>query len=338
MLDKFDKKVLEQLKFFLKEINKREVLIQEGKKDSYKEPHPALQIDVMYWHPNRTRHDEVDWLMKYVFHPDVTFTNKILNSFAVKFYGPSQAVLNAIGREEYSTRNLIDFDRLPEDKDYMREIDANLIAAKEAGKQQWGTTELRTSLQTAAKHHAGHSRTSNMIEWIASFKTDGLIKFYEGGPSMEQAFNKITSYRGIGNYYGYHSNSNLARCFDIAMNENEDFVVAGPGASATLDRLWPDHKKHKVSYQDMLLYMRDHQDQIFEHDKIDHKALTQTLKPGQNVDFLTSFGCEITSCQFNVFTRFVENPDLIERRKLEVNKEKKKVKEAPEPISNLLEF
>lgn len=74
---------------------------------------------------------------------------------------------------------------------------------------------------------------------------------------MEQVFNnKLTSYRGIGNYYGYHTNANLARCFDLSMNENEDFVIAGPGAAATLKRIYPDAKKDKVSEQDILLYKR----------------------------------------------------------------------------------
>ena len=320
MIDKFDKTVLEDLKHFLKQINNREVLISNGKPDEYKEPHHALQIDVMYWHPNRTRHDEVDWLMKYIFHDGVSFTNKILNSFVVKFYGPSQAILNALNETEYSTSHLIDFDRLPNDKSYMDFLDKNLVIAREQKKVQWGKTELRTSLQTAARNFAGHSRWVNMIEWIASFKTDGLVDFYAKGPTMKQSFDRITQYAGIGNYYGYHSNANLSRCFDVTINENEDFVIAGPGAMATLNRLYPGHKKDKVSPMDILLYMRDNQDKIFEHDDIDKQALTQTLKPGQTVDYLTSFGCEITCCQFSVFERFKAQPELIDRRKLEIRK------------------
>ena len=73
---------------------------------------------------------------------------------------------------------------------------------------------------------------------------------------------------------------------------------------------------------DILLYIRDNQDKIFEHDDIDKQALTQTLKPNQMVDRLTSFGCEITCCQFNVYSRFLQNPALIDNRKLEVNKKK----------------
>lgn len=323
MIDKFDKTVLAELKYFLKQINLREVLIAENRAAEYKEPHPALQIDVMYWHPNRTRHDEVDWLMKYIFCPEVSFTNKILNSFAVKFYGPSQAILNAINETTYSPQHLIDFDRLPHDKAYLAFIDQNLLDAREAGKEQWGKTELRTSLQTSAGKFAGHKRWSNMIEWIASFKTDGLIDFYAAGPTMEQSFNKITEYAGIGNYYGYHSNSNLARCYDISINENEDFVIAGPGAMATITRLYPNYKKDKVDPMTLLLYIRDNQDKIFEHDDIDRKALTQYLKPTQLVDSLTSFGCEITCCQFSVYSRFKQSPELIDRRKLEVNKKVK---------------
>lgn len=348
MIDKFDKVVLAQLKYFLKEINKREVLIQQGRKDEYVEPNPALQIDVMYWHPNRTRHGEVEWLMKYIFNEKVSFTNMILNSFAVKFYGPAQAILNAIGKDEFSTDNLIDFERLPEDKDYMEFIRQNLLRARAEKKEQWGTTELRTSLQTAAREHVGgkvgETDWSDMIAWISSFKNDGLIDFYASGPTMRQAFDRITSYRGIGNYYGYHANSNLARCYAVSMNENEDFVIAGPGAHKTLERLYPNAKKDKVMDQDILLYLRDNQDWIFEHEDIDKLALSQHLKPTQFVDRLTSFGCEILCCQASVYARFMENPQLIDARKLELNKEKKKAaKEAQKQstekkAASLLEF
>lgn len=348
MIDKFDKKILAELKFFLKEINKREALIMDGRPDEYIEPCDALQIDVMYWHPNRTRHGEVDWLMKYIFNEDVSFTNKILNSMAVKFYGPAQAILNAINKDEFSSSNLIDFERLPEDVDYQEEIRRNLLRAREEKKEQWGTTELRTSLQQAAREYCGgkvgETDWANMIEWIASFKKDGLIDFYETRPTMEQAFKKLTSYKGIGNYYGYHANSNLARCYDVSMNENEDFVIAGPGAHKTIEKLYPNQKRDKVSDQEILLYIRDHQDIIFEHDAIDRQALSQYLKPTQPVDFLTSFGCEITCCQFGVYQRFLEKPELINARKLEVNKEKKKtvekerLKSVSAVASSLLEF
>jgi hypothetical protein len=348
MIDKFDKTVLEELRFFLKEINKREVLISEGRKEEYVPPNDALQIDVMYWHPNRTRHGEVDWLMKYIFKEEVSFTNKILNAFAVKFYGPAQAILNAINETEFSSKNLIDFERLPDDKDYQEWIRENLQRARDEKKEQWGTTELRTSLQTAAREYCGgavgETDWANMIEWIASFKKDGLIDFYASRPTMEQAFKQLTSYRGIGNYYGYHANSNLARCYDISMNENEDFVIAGPGAHKTIEKLYPNQKKDKVSDMQILLYIRDNQDIIFNHEDVDRKALSQHLKPTQHVDYLTSFGCEITCCQFGVYQRFLEKPELINARKLEVNKEKKKEaakdreRAAAQKAAGLLEF
>ena len=61
------------------------------------------------------------------------------------------------------------------------------------------------------------------------------------------------------------------------MNENEDFVIAGPGASATLERLYPGHRKDKVDDMQILLYLRDNQDKIHPLDTVEGDGLERAI-------------------------------------------------------------
>lgn len=93
----------------------------------------------------------------------------------------------------------------------------------------------------------------------------------------------------------------------------------------------------KIKYLNKIYYyIRDNQEKLFELNDIDKRALSQELKPGQYVSTLTSFDCEILCCQNNVFNRFKQEPELINRRKLNVIKEQKLIKSSNK--SNLLVF
>jgi hypothetical protein len=62
---------------------------------------------------------------------------------------------------------------------------------------------------------------------------------------MPTSYNFLSSFRGIGNYYGYHFSSNLARMPEIGtlikndqignLSEDDDFIAAGTGAMDTLN-------------------------------------------------------------------------------------------------------
>lgn len=338
MKDKFDENVLERLSFFLEEVLKREKKVIEGAPYDYVQPDEALHPEIKYWSPNHTTHHDLQWLLQCVYNDDVSFTNQVMNTLVVKFFGPNECILNCLGEEQFRPGLVIDFERLPQDKDYLKFIHENLLAARAMKKPMWGTYELHTSLQTAAKHHAGHSDWSNMIEWIASMK-DNLVTFYQRKDvTMEDSFNKLCEYRGIGAYYGYNTSIKLARIKGVAITEDEEFVVAGSGATKTLNELYPNMKKDKVTPPDVLRYLRDNQSTIFGIDFSQYTdVLRQELKPHEAnkkllEDRMTIFGIEVTCCQFSVYNRFLENPDLIDRRKVPFNV-------APaEPRPILLEF
>ena len=143
---------------------------------------------------------------------------------------------------------------------------------------------------------------------------------------MKGSYEYLTALRGIGPYYGYHFSSNLARmpgvgsrsiieiehkeAFDKLgishgeLDEDADFVVAGPGASATLKALFPTVAINPATTMFLLLQIRDMQHKFLDiSSDLDYKYHSEATELGR----FTTFGCEIASCQFNVFRRLREN-------------------------------
>jgi hypothetical protein len=169
-------------------------------------------------------------------------------------------------------------------------------------------------------------RTSDMIAWLKSL-TPEWTRFYKTKPTMKESYEYLTALRGIGPYYGYHFSSNLSRmpgvgsrsiievehkeAFDKLgiehgeLDEDADFVVAGPGASATLKALFPTVTINSKTTMFLLLQIRDMQHKFLDiSSEMDYKYLVEATELGR----FTTFGCEIASCQFNVFCRLRDNP------------------------------
>jgi hypothetical protein len=142
---------------------------------------------------------------------------------------------------------------------------------------------------------------------------------------MKGSYEFLTTLRGIGPYYGYHFSSNLSRmpgvgsrsiieiehkeAFDRLgithgeLDEDADFVVAGPGASATLKNLFPSVAINPKTTMFLILKIRDMQHKFLDISKeMDYKYLTEATELGR----FTTFGIEIALCQFNVFCRLRE--------------------------------
>jgi hypothetical protein len=315
--------VLKEFGRFVNAINERELLKQQGKGYSYvpadhfnEDEKRALDIEVMYWHPNRSHHDEVMWLNRVVFNDRVEFRDKVLNSAVVKFYGPSEAVEVAAGQKD----SYVDFMKFRVDSDYRERCLHNLNTTK---KSIWGKTELRTSLQTAARNYMRYQtgdmnrkmHASDILSWVSSFEDKGLIEFFQNQPTIEESYRELTKRPGIGAYYGYHFTCNLSRCEDLQMDENEDFCVPGPGACQTLGQLYPGLSPKK--YMDAILEIKKDQESLLEYDVKWIPAFEKNkLNPDPDAYRLTTFGVEIACCQFSVFQRFVSNPGLISKRKI----------------------
>ena len=168
-------------------------------------------------------------------------------------------------------------------------------------------------------------RTSDMIIWIMSMAPK-WIEFYSTKPTMQESYEYLTSIRGIGPYYGYHFSSNLARMPGIGsaeliekehkdsfnklgiehgkLDENADYVVAGPGACATLKELFPGVPINAATSMFLILHLRDHQHKYLDiSSQMDYKYMQEATELGQ----FTTFGVEIACCQYNVFSRLSTN-------------------------------
>lgn len=361
---------------FIKEFNKREWSVRIGKTHESFEDYAQRGYThrsefgtgfvvsgrpVPYFHPNRSFHDEIIWLNGRLYYDKtVNFTNKLINSAIVKFYGPSRTLDIITGYASdlpYLTRTktpYIDFDRLREDEEYEYTLLSNIEIAASHKQQIWGTTELRTSLQIACRNYSRERlslldkrglsfnnktiipkstspntdrkmRTSDMIVWLKSL-TEEWVRFYSTKPTMQGSYEYLTSMRGIGPYYGYHFSSNLARLPGIgapplidreygdafkslgiehgALDENAPYVMAGPGATATLKRLFPTFTINVTTSMKLLIYIRDNQHKFLDiSSEMDYKYHTEATELGE----FTTFGSEIAACQFNVFCRLKDN-------------------------------
>jgi hypothetical protein len=175
-------------------------------------------------------------------------------------------------------------------------------------------------------------RTSDMIVWIKSMAPQ-WIEFYKTKPTMKQSYEYLTATRGIGPYYGYHFSSNLARMPGIGaaslidreyavafsklgidhgnLDENADYVVAGPGACATLKCLFPNVAINASTSMHLILHLRDNQHKYLDiSSEMDYKYMREATELGQ----YTTFGVEIACCQFNVFQRLSTNANAAAAR------------------------
>lgn len=362
---------------FVREFNKREWSVRIGKTHESFEDYVKTGYEhqesfgtgfviegrpIPYFHPNRSFHDEIIWLNNNLYYnPEVSFDNRLANSAIVKFYGPSRTLSIITGQADdlpYLVRTekpYIDFERLKSDREYEYTLLSNINLASANKESLWGTTELRTSLQIAARNHARTApsvyhhrslteprtgqvvvqagvdaedrkmRPSDMIVWIKSL-ADEWSRFYKTKPTMKESYEYLTEIRGIGPYYGYHFSSNLARMPGVghgsiiqvehaeafeslnishgALDEDADYVVAGPGASATLKCLFPTLPINSKTTMAMILMIRDQQQKYLDiSSEMDYKYLSEATELGR----FTTFGVEIACCQFNVFNRLKDN-------------------------------
>ena len=369
-----DDELVKELGAFIREFNRREWMVRIAKQCSFSEyysqgrdnPHKedfahGFQVNgnpVPYFHPNRSFHDEIIWLNNNLFYDEsVSFEDKLLNSAIVKFYGPSATLKVIVDGTDWK---YINFDRFNKNDKYAHKLMSNIEAAKLDGQRLWGTTELRTSLQTASRNYARtmpslidmqgslcgrvdsmsesdvtsrKMRPSDMIHWI-DYLSREWIPFYKTKPNMEESFNFLTKTRGIGDYYGYHFSSNLARMPGIGaasligaeyadefaklgiehgnLDEDAEYVVAGPGSSKTIKRLIPDMPMNQKTTNRVLLAIRDNQYNFFGINE--DMAAMRHLKEASELGRYTMFGCEISCCQFNVFAQCKDNYKLASKR------------------------
>ena len=281
----------------------------------------AMRPEVSYWNPNRSKHAEVYWLENYVFKPEISSINKICNAMAVKFVGRPTLTLKACDTHDYN--KIIDFEKYKSDLKYYEWINNNLDNDK-WNIPVWGTTQLQTSLQTAARNYVREVdktptikfKLSHMIRWISHLNNLGMTDIVTNPNNrLRDVVYWLKEFRGIGPYFSYHPPCNFSRDKDLPhIDENDDICTIGPGAKRGLEYVWPDVKfTNNNIMEEYILSVRDYQHEFFEFKNDDQEYYKMNLERGGN---LTTFGTEITFCQFSVFLDIKDNPIAQQKRML----------------------
>lgn len=292
--------------------------------DDYTWDEPALAPEVAYFNPQLTLEAGAQRIAKYIVQADISLEEKICNTLVKHFYGPTE-IHQILTREKDPKKALIDFARLHEDREYAREINDNLEHAVSLGIPVYDTTAVRTSLFGEAnsfvtKKHGLAERNKdrvNLLIWIASFLYDGTVDKIRESKTLRESFNTLTALAGVGNYYGYHNSITNSINPQIHFSHDDRFTVAGPGAKATLTKLFG---KVKVSHDDQIIWFRENYEEFIGPIEVDPRAHNLSAGDGlcfaEPQDGLKTSGTEVALCQFGVYTRLRDNPHLIGRRRI----------------------
>ena len=105
--------------------------------------------------------------------------------------------------------------------------------------------------------------------------------------TMEEAFNIIKNYPLIGNFMAYQLVTDINYSEIVNWREDE-FTVAGPGSLRGIKKCFID--KGKMSNEDIIRYMYEHQDEEFKRLNLDFKRIGN--RPLQLIDCQNIF-CEL---------------------------------------------
>jgi hypothetical protein len=295
----------------------------------------ALAPDVEFFGSFITQDDRMRYIIENIVAiPDTKLSqaNKIGNTIISHFYGARgiHQIMSGINDPMIAH---VDFERLNKDKDYLEHIKENANIAKQSGKKFYGTTELHTSLQTAGrnfcrvKYDEPSRKSSNVdiLEWIASWTTNGMIDKILEAKTLAEMFKVLTSNHGIGEYYGYHCATSNSVNTALPFHHDETFCAPGPGAKASLDNMFgplkTSGKVKKMPYGDLVIWIRENQDNIFEVPVRSHPFFHNYEIDGQKVfkhdqDDLKIYTTEVSLCQFGIYCYLSQNPHLINKRKV----------------------
>jgi hypothetical protein len=317
-------------KFFIK-VNDR-LLYKMGVYDKYDtEGDVALGEDVEYFHFNITGDDRMRYIgQNIVLESSLSTRNKMCNAIITHLYG-GRCINSLLTGKTNPKEAYLDFERINTDPAYVTWMYENAAYAKLHGYKFYGTTELHTSLQTAARNYCRDkysdpdrpASNTDIAEWVAGFITSGLVDDILGSSKLSEVYTKINSVRGIGAYYGYHLGVDSSLVPGTKYHHDESFCVPGPGACHTMDLLFPTLKQKikKVPYGELIPWIEQNQKKLYPQVTF-HPALYniendrgEKMFPNFDQNKFMVYGLEVGHCQFGIYDRLSKNPSLIEKRK-----------------------
>lgn len=322
----YDPHLLKEFNWFLKKVNER-ALIESGilqtNYDAVRRcgtPCSGLGFDVEYFHPTISLDDRMRFIAEEIAGSSLSENDKIGNTLISHFYGARGIHWTASGVEG----ELIDFQAAADDPKYLAQIRSNLDAAKTKKIPIWGTTELHTSIQTAARNYARAKEGNpsrlfhpvDVIEWVASFRDSGVFQALKKAEHIKDAYDVLVSQKGIGDYYGFHGAASTSVLPFLRYHHDQRFVAPGPGAVYTISKLWP--QAPKKLYDEAVYFLRERAEEIGLVDGVHFHPECYNINEVffHPQDSLKYYGTEVACCQYGIYLQIRDDPKACARRKV----------------------
>lgn len=316
--------IIDRIGYFFNKVNERSELTYGYREQYDSGGDEALGETVEYFHPHILYDDRMRYIMQNIVLSEMSMDNIICNTIISHFYG-GRGIHQILTRDPNPQTALVDFERLLVDRNYEKMIRKNIDDAISLGLGVYGTTELRTSLFGASNQWVAETRgvernadKINILLWVAGFIPRGITRRMAEVKSLQEMYNILTEIEGVGSYYGYHcSTSNSVNPY-IPINHDERFCVPGPGARLTLDMMFGEGCK--IPYGDRVVWFRENYKDLIGEIHLNPNEWNMVVKGTKIFEHeqneLKTYGCEVGLCQFGVYTRLSENPNLINKRKV----------------------
>ncbi|MDC0302989.1 putative DNA base hypermodification protein [bacterium] len=302
-MDYVDMEVLSDFRFYLQKINEREGF-KAGLTESY-DPTPGIALDSEFALPNVSMDPRYSYIRQDIASANGLSTeNKVLNALMTHIYGGDE-VSRVFSGEVDRSRGFIDFERVAaRDMSYIKQLRTNLSLAREHGYKQWVRWGIRVSVQSGGYKHVAQfgdepSETST-VEWMSSWIADGTISKIIEANDFGEACQSFMGVRGIGPYLGLHSIAGLSPISEVRLCHTNDFVIAGPGAAFTIQKLFPGLRGWSPT--DICYWLVENQDEVIPgysfHEHWHQSGIYD--KPQSKLFPLTA---EIALCQFTSYLK-----------------------------------
>ena len=176
--------------------------------------------------------------------------------------------------------------------------------------------------------HDDKGTWSNVSEWIASWthqpsgynSKKTVMQGMREAKDLSEGFAYLTGENMIGDYYGYHCSTSNSVNPKLNFNHDSKFVAPGPGATETLEIMFPNLSKKDVPLGERVVWIRENQKEILDiefHKELWNYTTTNGIKIfEEEQNELKSYGTEVSLCQYSVYCRLKANPHLIKKRKV----------------------
>lgn len=284
----------------------------------------GLDKDVEYFHPTITLDDRMRYIAESISRADISDNNIMCNALISHFYG-ARGIHQQITASTDPDDCWVDFDRIAnEDMEYVKQLDTNLRLAISNKQPIWGTTELHTWIQTAARNfviekYNQKPRSMKAVDvcmWVADFINKGYIDALYQSNHIEDAYNVLIDIKGVGDYYAFHGSASTSVLQQTKYTHDDRFVAPGPGAQYMIKLMWPDIKRS--DHAESVYFLRENGDEIGLTKNVEFHPNAYNINGlfREDQDGLKYYGTEVLCCQFGIYLQIRDNLKACENRKV----------------------